>query len=257
MFLAGRNFMKVFHVTWTIKIPWLTAHLFLICLLGLQVLPFSSWIISTGRVLSYSPFPWGIFTIQVLVLLLLLFIACLLLVAWGVSAFAITRAQLIFKEDMLIFKSLDHLTFILNDGLKPFKIPYNQIANIKTNIPMGKIEIFELTGRHQVLFPLLFGPKYGENVLVELQKYVSSEVFESGLGFSGMMEKRSQTNRLNVATTLFFGIIYLWLFILDPFFSSRPWFPSLNWILVLLVIIPVQYVVNSAVSMYLSRRFKA
>jgi hypothetical protein len=170
-----------------------------------------------------SSFPWTI-VMKAILRLWPMTLGMFLLVIWmGISTLAVRNAQLIFEEDELILRSLDRPLFLLQRGLKPFEIPYNQIANVKTNVEMSRIDIFDRVGRHYAFHPALFGAKNGENVLLELQQHVPSEVFESGQGFPRMMEKWSRAYIRSIFI-IAFSAAYLLTFFLDPSFSSRSWF---------------------------------
>lgn len=213
--------MKIFRTTRKMQIGSAIGFLFIILFFALFLyLPF--WLMGTlvGSEAS-SSFLWGFFMERMPVSFLVVLGMILLMIWSGISIFATIKAQLIFEEDTLRLQTLDRLTFLLQRGVKPFSIPYNQISNIKTSVAMGRIEIFDQVGRNHTLLPALFGSKYGENIFLELKEHVPSEVFESGWGFSKFMEKWSKGNKFRIALTQAFVVVYFVPFLLDPTFFSR------------------------------------
>lgn len=217
--------MKIFRTTRKMQLVSLFGLFFAIFSFALFLyVPF--WLTNTlsnafGE--SSSPLPWEIFMPRMRVFLPIV-LGMLLLISWaGISTFATLKAQLIFEEDGLRLQTLDRLAFLLQRGIKPFKIPYSQIANIKANIMLGRIEIFDQVGRNHTLLPAMFGSKYGENIFLELKEHMPSEVFESGRGFSRAMEKWSKGNKFRIVSALAIALVYIVPFLLDPSFSSRAW----------------------------------
>lgn len=218
--------MKTFHVTRNVKLRFLA--LLLLTLLGLGLLvyiPFRlfSAISDLGDVFGNATSPLPL--ISSLICSTPLLLALIATVWMGIYSVAVYRTRLIFDDHSLKLESLRRFTFILwGSGLKPFMIPYDQIEAIRSVGLTATVHIFDTNGKKYALAPALFGKKYGEEVLIELQNRLPSNRIESGMEIPDMVRNWAKGNKVRIAIVVSFLVAYTISLPFDPMFSSRSWF---------------------------------
>lgn len=153
-----------------------------------------------------------------------IFLFILFAIWMGLLWLALQRTCLVFEDTTLRQESSSHLSFLFfQRGFKPFSVDYDQIKEIRNGRMRGSLQILDHEGKAVDLIPSLFGNNYGEDILLELQKHVTSEQFESGMDIPTVLKKWQAESRKKIIIPLVFLILYLATFSLDPQFSSRLW----------------------------------
>ena len=212
--------MKTFSVIRRVQVLYLVIFLLCFALTGFMAyLPFgifTSFSNALGQTRSPSSHLW--------ILFLIWSVPFLLLTIWmGIYLIAIRKARLIFDDQALGLESINHFKFLIQRGLKPFKLSYDQIKNVRLGGLAGIVEIIDLKGKKTILIPAIFGGNYGEEVLVELRSRLPVENFESGMEASDIRRKWSKGNKARAIFSSSILVIYISTLLFDPLFSSRSW----------------------------------
>lgn len=153
------------------------------------------------------------------------FFLFILFAIWmGLLWIALQRIRLVFDTATLRQEANNRLSFLFfQRGFRSFSIGYDQIKIIRNGRMRGSLEIFDYENKAVDLIPSLFGNNFGEEILLELQKHVTSEKFESGMDTPDVLKKWQTARRKKAIIPIVFLMLYLATFSADSLFSSRSW----------------------------------
>lgn len=220
--------MKRFNVVRKVRNLYLFSLLFILAIIGGFFYLFfilNSDIFGITNLLDNSPSPFSFLPALACSFPISLFI---LFAIWmGLLWLALQRACLIFEDVTLRQEANSRLSFLFfQRGFKPFSIDYDQIKIIRNGRMRGSLQILDREGRAVDLIPSLFGNNYGEEILLELQKHVTKEQFESGMEIPSVLKKWQARSKKFAMVQFIFLALYLATLSVDSLFSTRSWFIS-------------------------------
>lgn len=158
--------------------------------------------------------------------------------AWiAVVQIAEWKARLIFDDEQISLETIAGMDWLLQRGLKPFSVKYGRVRSLMLGV-FGTVEIIEMSGAKYTLIPLLFGNRYGEDMVIELKNRVPPEAIAPRLKDTGAIEKwHRQSRNITVITSLIAALLLFVLFLEPPHSwfiniweteTRLPWFESVD-----------------------------
>ena len=144
-----------------------------------------------------------------------------LFVLWMVSClYFLPKIQLIFGPTSVQIPAYTRFKFLGPRGVKPFNLPYAQIERVKYAEIPGVFNLVDVKGVSTQFIANGFGNNNGEEVLLELKKYLPEEYFEPNRVITPLKKQLTTADVIHIILSTIVVIGYLIILVLRPGWTS-------------------------------------